>query len=497
MIVILSIGNLVSINNVVRSEEYIATETIEELRTVSEIRTSYMSAKSSIRESLMLDQNLTESQLYLERVSAATDRLLRIGQRPDQQLESERGEREVAQEIHKSWQELRMKYTEILESVSREAPAEDTTILLAEAEKMEEPFESTVNQRLATESDELEERREILLELGESSTTVFYLQAVLAVIGSITIGALISRSITKPLNMLMHAARKISGGNFNIQLQVQKGDEIGELSREFDKMKEEVRLTNENLNNLVRSRTRELELANEELRRKDRLKDEFVSVASHELKTPVHPILELAEAAKEGLIGHEEAWELVFKHAKRLQRLTNDILDVSRIETRQLTYQFEKVPVNQIIKNMVGKTSVNLNKDVQIELNLDKEIEIEGDRDRLTQVFANIIENAKKFTKRGKIKVESKIYSESNKVEIRISDTGIGIASDILPEIFGKFVTRGESGGTGLGLFISKAIVKAHGGEISAYNNEEGGGATFIIILPIRSKGNQAEVSHN
>jgi signal transduction histidine kinase len=487
MIVILGFGTLVSINSVVQSEEYIALETIEELRAVSEIRTSYMSAKASVRDTMISGHNHTEPKFDIDRVSAATDRLLGIGERPDQQLESELPEREVAKKIHQSWQELRMKYNEILESASEEAPAENMTILLGEAETMEEPFESMVNQRLATESEELEERREVLLELGKSSTNIFYLQAVLAVIGSIAIGAFISRSITRPIDMLMHAARKISNGNFNVQLQVQKEDEIGELSREFDKMKEQVRLTNENLNNLVRSRTKELELANEELKRKDRLKDEFVSVASHELKTPVHPILELAEAAKEGLIGHEEAWELVFKHAKRLQRLTNDILDVSRIETGQLTYRFEKVPVNQIIKNMVGQTSVNLNKDVQIELNLDKEIEIEGDRDRLIQVFANIIENAKKFTKRGKIKVESKIYSERNMVEIRVSDTGIGIASDILPEIFGKFVTRGESGGTGLGLFISKAIVNAHGGKISAQNNEEGG-ATFIIILPIRSK---------
>jgi signal transduction histidine kinase len=487
MTVILSIGYLVSINNVVRSEEYIATETIEELRAVSEIRTSYMSAKSSIRETMILGHNHTEPKLDIDRVNAATDHLLGIGERPDQQLESELGEREVAKKIHQSWQELRMKYSEILESVSEEAPAEDTAILLAETETMEEPFESMVNQRLATESKELEERREILLELGESSTTVFYLQAALAVIGSITIGALISRSITKPLHMLMRAARKISGGNFNVQLQVQKRDEIGELSREFDEMKEEVRLTNENLNNLVRSRTKELELANEELKRKDRLKDEFVSVASHELKTPVHPILELAEAAKEGLIGHEEAWELVFKHAKRLQRLTNDILDVSRIETGQLTYRFEKVPVNQIIRSVVGQPLANPSKDVQMELRLDRDIEIDGDKDRLIQLFANIIENAKKFTNRGKIRVETRVFAERNILEIKVSDTGIGIPSDILTEIFGKFVTRGESGGTGLGLFISKAIAKAHGGEISAHNNEEGG-ATFTILLPIRRK---------
>jgi signal transduction histidine kinase len=485
MIVLLGVGTLISINSVVQSEEYIASETIEELRAVSEIRTSYMSAKSTIRETIILDYNLTESKLHLDRVSAATDHLLGFGERPDQQQESELPEREVAKKIHQSWQELRMKYSKILESVSEEAPAENTTILLAEAQIMEEPFESMVNQRLDTESDELEERREILLELGESSTNVFYLQAALAVIGSITIGAFISRSITKPIHMLMHATRKISDGNFNVRLQVQKGDEIGELSREFDKMKEQVRLTNANLNNLVRSRTKELELANEELKRKDRIKDEFISIASHELKTPVHPILELAEAAKEGLIGHEEGWELVFKHAKRLQRLTNDILDVSRIETGQLTYQFENVPLNQIIRNVVGQTSPNLNKDLQIELNLDREIEIEGDKDRLIQVFANIIDNAKKFTKRGKIKVESRVFGERNIVEVSVSDTGIGIPSDILPTIFGRFVTRSELGGTGLGLFISKAIVKAHGGEISAHNNEDGG-ATFIIILPIR-----------
>jgi signal transduction histidine kinase len=487
MIVILGFGTLVSINNVVRSEEYIASETIEEMRAVSEIRTSYMSAKSSIRETMILGHNHTEPKFDIDRVSVATDRLLGIGERPDQQQESELGEREIAKKIHQSWQELRMKYNEILESASEEAPAENTTILLGEAETMEEPFESMVNQRLATESEELEERREILLELGKSSTNVFYLQATLAVIGSITIGAFISRSITKPIYMLMHATRKISDGNFNVRLHVQKGDEIGELSKEFDKMKEQVRLTNENLNTIVKSRTKELELANEELKRKDRIKDEFISVASHELKTPVHPILELAEAAKEGLIGHEEAWELVFKHAKRLQRLTNDILDVSRIETGQLTYRFEKVPINQIIRNMIGQILVNVNKDLQIELNLDKEIEIDGDKDRLVQVFVNVIENARKFTKRGKVKVESRVFAETNVIEIRVSDTGTGIPSDILPEIFGKFVTRGESGGTGLGLFISKAIVNAHGGKISAQNNEEGG-ATIIIILPITRK---------
>jgi len=204
----------------------------------------------------------------------------------------------------------------------------------------------------------------------------------------------------------------------------------------------------------------------------------------------------LAEATREGLIGHEEAWDLVFKHAKRLQRLTNDILDVSRIGTGQLPYRFGKVAINQIIRSIVGQPPVNLNKDVQMELRLERDTEIDGDKDRLIQLFANIIENAKKFTKRGKIKVETRIFAERNILEIKVSDTGIGIPSDILPEVFDKFVARGELGGTGLGLFISKAIVKAHGGEISAHNNDEGG-ATFTILLPIRRKEDQAQASHD
>jgi signal transduction histidine kinase len=226
------------------------------------------------------------------------------------------------------------------------------------------------------------------------------------------------------------------------------------------------------------------------------MQKEFINIAAHELRTPIHLILEVAEAAKEGLIGYEEGWDLIFKHAKRLKRLTNDILDVSHIEAGQHFYRFEKVPVNRIIRNIVSQTSTNLNKDLQLELNLDREIEIEADKDRLARVFANIIDNAKKFTKRGNIKVETRVFAERNIVEIKVTDTGIGIPSDVLPGIFGKFVTGGESGGTGLGLFISKAIVRSHGGEILANNNKEGG-ATFIIILPIRRKENQLKPGHD
>jgi signal transduction histidine kinase len=139
-------------------------------------------------------------------------------------------------------------------------------------------------------------------------------------------------------------------------------------------------------------------------------------------------------------------------------------------------------------------------------VNLDRNVnEIYADKDRIFEVLSNVIDNALKFTKKGKIKIESHVMiqdhqegdnnddhnNNNNKIEIKVSDTGAGIPEDILPHLFGKFVAKNVIGkesrqGSGLGLFISKAIVKAHNGEITAHNNESGTGATVSIVLPTR-----------
>lgn len=252
---------------------------------------------------------------------------------------------------------------------------------------------------------------------------------------------------------------------------------------------------NKQLIDLIERNAREMEQmmmlkkANEELQRKDRLKDEFISIASHELRSPIQPILGFADLAKQGLISQNEAWDGLINHALRLQKLSQDILDVSRIESGELTYKMEKVRLNEIVLDVVNGAKLNLNSNLSIETNIDKnDIEVEVDKGRITQTLENIINNAIKFTKQGKIKVETHIVAEENKMEIGISDTGSGIPADIVSTIFDKFVTRSvgteNQHGSGLGLFISKAIVTAHKGTISAYNNKEGG-ATFKIILPI------------
>jgi PAS domain S-box-containing protein len=237
---------------------------------------------------------------------------------------------------------------------------------------------------------------------------------------------------------------------------------------------------------------KDVEKANEELKMKEQLKNEFIAIASHELRTPIQPMLGYAILAKKGKVSQEAAWEGILKEARRLQQLANDILDVSRIESDSLVYQMEKVDISSVLESVAESERANLAKDVFMELVIDdtsREIEIDLDRSRMTQVLSNIIGNAIKFTKSGSIKIECRAFPSKNKIEISVSDTGAGISEEILPKLFGKFVTKGVSnanghGGTGLGLFISKAIVTAHKGKIYAYNNASGG-ATFTVVLPI------------
>jgi PAS domain S-box-containing protein len=235
---------------------------------------------------------------------------------------------------------------------------------------------------------------------------------------------------------------------------------------------------------------KDIEKANEELKLKEELKNEFIAIASHELRTPIQPLLGFALLAKKGKITQDAAWDGVLREARRLQQLANDILDVSRIESGSLLYKMEKVGILDLLEGVADSERANLTKDVTFDFIVDeagKELEVELDRSRITQVLTNIVGNAIKFTQKGSIKIEGRTFLDKNKIEIKISDTGGGIPEHVLPKLFGKFVTKsvGETNkhGTGLGLFICKAIVSAHGGKVNAYN--EGGGATFVIALPI------------
>ena len=243
---------------------------------------------------------------------------------------------------------------------------------------------------------------------------------------------------------------------------------------------------NKDLKKEVDSKTIDLKKANEKLKKLDEMKDEFIGIASHELKSPIQPIFGFAELAKSGDIDQKEAWDGVTELANKLQDLANAVLDVSKIESNRLKLQIEKIPINDSIMETINELKIKLKIGVKIHESLDENADIEVDKIRFGQVIRNLLDNAIKFTPIGTIIVNTKVIQDENKVIVTISDSGLGIPKEILPNIFEKFVTKGKSNqsGTGLGLFLCKGIIEAHGGKITARNNQEKG-ATFEFSLPI------------
>jgi signal transduction histidine kinase len=195
-------------------------------------------------------------------------------------------------------------------------------------------------------------------------------------------------------------------------------------------------------------------------------------------------------------IQETEYLDVIIRNAKRLQRLTEDILDITRIESKSLDLKKESFDLNDIILTVIADSNNQIAKEhkdtnLKLEFTHSKEgIFVEADKGRINQVISNLLSNAIKFTNKGAISITAAVPN-NNEIVMNISDTGPGIDSEILPRLFMKFVTK-SSTGTGLGLFISKSIIEAHGGKIWGKNNcPEGKGATFGFSLPLHEKDRQ------
>jgi two-component system, OmpR family, sensor histidine kinase VicK len=250
-------------------------------------------------------------------------------------------------------------------------------------------------------------------------------------------------------------------------------------------------------NNGLAKAYEQLEAANEQLKVHEKMQKEFINVASHELRTPIQPILGLSEVlyAKIKDTEQRQLLDTITRNAKRLQRLTDDILDVTKIESQSLKLNKERFNLNDVITNVIDEMIVNRefkneksdydNNNIKLEYR-PKDIFVEADRIRVTQVISNLLNNSIKFTKEGKITITiEKKDDDGEVVVISIKDTGIGIDSEMFPKLFSKFASKSYQG-TGLGLFICKSIVEAHDGKIWAANNnnQEKKGATFYFTLP-------------
>jgi signal transduction histidine kinase len=220
-----------------------------------------------------------------------------------------------------------------------------------------------------------------------------------------------------------------------------------------------------------------------------KIKDEFINVAAHELRTPIQPILGLSELVRSKLKVEDRELiqfiDIINRNAKRLQRLTEDILDVTKIESQSLKLNKEKFDINKKILNVINDVEKQISDSNKLKILFTEPREaifVNADKWRIYQVIANLLYNAIKFTKEGIISIITE--EKDSKVIVSIKDTGTGIDPEILPRLFSKFATKSDKG-TGLGLFISKSIIEAHGGNIWAENNPDAKGATFAFSLPI------------
>ena len=242
----------------------------------------------------------------------------------------------------------------------------------------------------------------------------------------------------------------------------------------------------------------------ERLKESDKMHREFINIAAHELRTPTQAILAFANLIAYHPEKRDEMMRAICRNAERLQRLTDNILDATRIESQTLKLIKEPLNINELILGIVKDYTSQLEKcngNVKVLLPLlnydDSSHIIEADRGRISQVISNLLSNAIKFTKEGSISInvikkrKDKEYN-NQEVIVSVKDTGDGIHPEILHRLFTKFATKSETGGTGLGLFISKSIVESHGGKMWAANNKSGNsndrenrGATFSFTLPL------------
>jgi signal transduction histidine kinase len=225
------------------------------------------------------------------------------------------------------------------------------------------------------------------------------------------------------------------------------------------------------------------------------MKDEFVNIAAHELRTPIQPILGLSEIIRPKVNAEDCGYvDVIIRNARRLQRLTEEILDVTKIESQSLKLKKDEFNLNDVIVNCINDITMNrqFNNNNKVKkqkiLYEPNDILLKADRGRVSQVISNLLSNAAKFTPEGTISIVSDLNgnqdNKNNEAIINVKDNGQGIDPDMLPKLFSKFATKSYSG-TGLGLYISKSIVEAHGGRIWAQNNSDGKGATFSFSLPI------------
>ena len=268
-------------------------------------------------------------------------------------------------------------------------------------------------------------------------------------------------------------------------------------------------------NKIAKQREATIRLQYNKLREMDKMKDEFINVAAHELRTPIQPIIGLSEILRSriGNNNHDDSQsninaenqefvDVILRNGQRLGKLVEDVLDVTKIESQSLELHRERFDLNDLIINIIddimaaevesmayGLPARRKEKNNVKITYQPRPLLVDADRNRVAQVISNLLNNAMKFTSEGYVTIttEKKPEWNSNNHDVAIisvCDSGSGVDPEMMPKLFTKFSSKSFSG-TGLGLYICKNIIEAHGGRIWAENNNKAKGATFSFTLPL------------
>lgn len=306
--------------------------------------------------------------------------------------------------------------------------------------------------------------QETLSEFGSSLLLPILQAGCVGLLVAFVLAAVISRSIARPLQAVAKAAPEVAAGRYELRVPVSGPPEVRAVAEAFNRMSEEVRLTQQ-------------------------AQRDFLANVSHDLKTPLTSIQGYSQAIIDGAAKNpSHAAEIIHDEAERLNRMVVELTDLARIQAGRLSMKTAAVDMGQVVAAICQRLMVVAQKKrITLHVQASRMPDIAGDGDRLAQVLTNLVSNAIKYTPEGgEIWVTTQVVG--NGVEVVVKDNGIGIPQKDLPRIFERFYqvdkSRGPERGTGLGLAIVREIVQAHGGEIRVYSEGEGKGTTFVVWLP-------------
>ncbi|HKY09553.1 MAG TPA: ATP-binding protein, partial [Candidatus Binatia bacterium] len=354
-------------------------------------------------------------------------------------------------------------------------------------------IEDYVSQLVERERDKMDRFRDSVAAANRNTLILMATSAAALMLLALFLGFVISWSFILPVQKAHGFLSEVAKGNFTTTIDVPNRDEFGALAARMNHMSQE-------LHRLYESQTRasqELHRLNEQLQQASKAKSNFLANMSHELRTPMNAILGFVEMVLDEIYGEvpphlREPLTDVQTNGKHLLRLINDVLDLSKIEAGRMELLLAEYSVQDVVEIVrTSLQSLAREKGLEFVASCADDIPLAvGDGKRITQCLMNLVGNALKFTKQGRVALW--VEQQGENLLYRVSDTGIGIPHEEIENIFGEFqqvdtaITR-EFSGTGLGLNITKKFVELHGGRIWV-ESEPGKGSTFFFTVPLRTE---------